>query len=206
MNPMKSRAEIKMQAKQVLRNNYGTALVMTILYAVAMAGLSAVSFGIASVILAGPLAVALGWSMLCLYRGVACGVGDALNRSFDNVGRKIGGYLWMQLWVFLWSLVFIIPGIVKALSYAMTPYILADMPNVSAKDALRLSMRMMDGHKGELFVFYLSYIGWAILSSFTLGLLHLLYVGPYMQIAAAGFYDEVKQDAIRRGILIPAEA
>lgn len=206
MNPMKSRAEIKMQAKQALRNNYGTALVVTILYAVAMAVLSAVSFGIASVILAGPLAVALGWSMLCLYRGVACGVGDALNRSFDNVGRKIGGYLWMQLWIFLWSLLFVIPGIVKAFSYAMTPYILADMPNVSAKDALRLSMRMMDGHKGELFVFYLSYIGWAILSSFTFGLLHLLYVGPYMQIAVAGFYDEVKQDAVRRGILIPAEA
>ena len=206
MNPMKSRAEIKMQAKQALRNNYGTALVVTILYAVAMAVLSAVSFGIASVILAGPLAVALGWSMLCLYRGVACGVGDALNRSFDNVGRKIGGYLWMQLWIFLWSLVFIIPGIVKAFSYAMTPYILADMPNVSAKDALRLSIRMTDGYKLDIFVAGLSFLGWLLASAFTCGILYLLYVGPYMQIAAAGFYDEVKQDAIRRGILIPAEA
>ena len=57
MNPMKSRAEIKMQAKQALRNNYGTALVMTILYAVAMAGLSAVSFGIAGLILANALSL-----------------------------------------------------------------------------------------------------------------------------------------------------
>lgn len=206
MNPMKSRAEIKMQAKQALRSNYGTALVMTILYSVAVGIVSAVSFGIAGVILAGPLAVTLGWAMLCLYRGMPCGVGDAFGRGFDNVGRKIGGYLWMTLWTFLWSLLFVIPGMVKQFSYAMTPYILGDMPNIGAKDALKLSMRMMNGHKGELFVFYLSYIGWMILSGFTFGLLQLLYVGPYMQIAMAGFYDEVKQDAIRRGILLPVEA
>ena len=203
---MINRAEIKSQAKAALSAQYGNVLGMNILYAVIVAVLSSVTVGIAGFILAGPLTAALSWGMLCFFRGNPCSISEAFSRGFDNVGRKIGGYLWMELWIFLWSLLFFIPGIVKSFSYAMTPYILADMPNVSAKDALRLSMRMMDGHKGELFVFYLSYIGWAILSGFTFGLLHLLYVGPYMQIAAAGFYDEVKQDAVRRGILIPAEA
>ncbi len=202
---MKSRAEIKEQAKLILQQQWGTVVVFVVLYLVAFGVLSMAGVGIAALILSGPLTVSLTWAMLTLFRGGSITVTEALTRGFDNAGRKIGGYLWMQLWIFLWSLLFMIPGIVKGFSYAMTTYILGDMPNITAKDALKLSMRMMDGHKLDLFVLYLSFIGWALLSSVTCGLVWLLYAGPYLQLAEAGFYDEVKQDAIRRGILVLVE-
>lgn len=123
----------------------------------------------------------------------------------ENFGRKVGGYLWRGLFTALWSLLFFIPGIIKSFSYAMTLYILADCPNVKAKDALKLSMRMMAGHKGELFVFFLSYIGWAILSAFTFGILHVFYVAPYMNSSLACYYLEVREDALRRGVITMAQ-
>ena len=113
--------------------------------------------------------------------------------------KNVRGELWMGLFVFLWSLLFIIPGIIKGISYAMTQYILADCPNVKAKDALKLSMRMMDGHKWEYFVFGLSFIGWILLSVITLGLAAAFYTEPYMHSSTAQYYLEVRNEALRTG-------
>ena len=121
--------------------------------------------------------------------------------AFQNFGRKLGGYLWMMLFVFLWSLLFWIPGIIKSFSYAMSPYILSDCPNVKARDALKLSMRIMKGHKWELFVMYLSFIGWGILSALTFGILDIFYVGPYMNSSFATYYLEVREQALRTGVV-----
>ncbi len=121
--------------------------------------------------------------------------------AFQNFGRKLGGYLWMVLFTFLWALLFWIPGFIKAFSYAMTPYILCDCPNVKAKDALKLSMRIMKGHKWEMFVMELSFIGWGILSGLTFGILDIFYVGPYMQSSFATYYLEVREQALRTGVI-----
>ena len=83
----------------------------------------------------------------------------------------------------------------------MTPYILSDCPNVKAKDALKLSMRIMKGKKGRLFVFYLSFIGWGLLSCLTAGILGIFYVGPYMQSSMAVWYLEAREDALRNGVI-----
>lgn len=115
-----------------------------------------------------------------------------------NYTRKLGGLLWMSLFVFLWSLLFIIPGIVKAYSYRFTPYILADCPNVKAKDALKLSMRMTDGVKGEIFVFDLSFIGWFLLTFLTCGILSI-YTIPYFKVAEATLYESMKNSALASG-------
>lgn len=201
---VRSRTEIKAQAREALHAQYGTALVISIVFSLLIAALGGASFGVAALILSGPLTIAITWGMLALWRAQPTGLSDCFSHGSDNVGRKIGGYLWMMLWLFLWSLLFAIPAIVKSYSYAMTPYILADMPDVPAKDALRLSMRMMDGHKLDLFVMDLSFFGWILLSALTGGILLVLYVEPYMSIAKAGFYDELKQESIRNGLLIPA--
>ena len=96
------------------------------------------------------------------------------------------------LFTALWSLLFIVPGIIKALSYAMAPYIYAEngyfMTPIQAIDE---SKRIMQGHKAELFVLLLSFIGWFILSSLTCGIL-LIYVAPYYSAAMANFYNEIK--------------
>lgn len=98
-------------------------------------------------------------------------------------------------------LLFIIPGIVKSFSYAMTPYILEENPELSANEAIDRSRAMMKGHKFDLFWLYLSFIGWILLSILTLGI-GLLWLAPYMQTATAAFYEDVKADYERNGGLI----
>ena len=75
----------------------------------------------------------------------------------------------------------------------MTPYILIDRPEIGAKEALKLSMQMTKGHKGEIFVMYLSFIGWGILTSLTCGLVGIFYAFPYMNTTMAGYYEELKK-------------
>ena len=95
------------------------------------------------------------------------------------------------IFVALWSLLFIVPGVIKALSYSMSYYIMAENPEISAEDARRESIMMMNGNKTRLFKLYLSFIGWYILSVLTLGIL-LFWVVPYVQAATAIFYEEIK--------------
>lgn len=111
--------------------------------------------------------------------------------AFRNYGHKVWGMFLMGFFILLWSLLFVIPGIVKAFSYAMTPYILEENPELSANDAIDRSRAMMKGHKFDLFWLMLSFIGWFILSVLTLGI-GFLWLIPYAQTATAAFYEDVK--------------
>ena len=99
-----------------------------------------------------------------------------------------------HLFLALWTMLFIIPGIVKAYAYRMVPYILKEHPELSGTQAITLSRRMMKGHKGDAFVLDLSFIGWILLSALTFGILHLFYVGPYIQATDAELYKVVRAD------------
>lgn len=167
--------------------------------------LSGISLGVAAFILVPSLVIGLNFFSVAMYRGDATSLEDIFREGFDNFGRKLGGYLWMELFIYLWSLLFVIPGIIKAISYALTPYILADCKNVRATDALKLSMRMMEGHKWEYFVLGLSFIGWMLLTSLTCGLLYVFYVGPYMNNTFAGYYAERKAAALAEGTVTQAQ-
>ena len=122
----------------------------------------------------------------CIYNGWDTSVGDMFRRGFDDYGRNLGGMLWMYLFIFLWSLLLVIPGIVKSYAYFAAPYILSEFPGVKPTDAIKLSMRMTDGYKAELFVLDLSFLGWHLLSGLTLGLLGILYVNPYYHAKQSG--------------------
>ncbi len=95
-----------------------------------------------------------------------------------------------SLYVFLWSLLFIIPGIIASYSYAMTSYILADHPEMTASEAIEKSKEMMSGNRFRLFCLQFSFIGWAILSALTMGIGNL-WLRPYEQAATAAFYREI---------------
>ena len=99
-----------------------------------------------------------------------------------------------NLFLALWTMLFIIPGIVKAYAYRMVPYILKEHPELSGTQAITLSRQMMKGHKGDAFVLDLSFIGWILLSALTFGILHLFYVGPYIQATDAELYKAVRAD------------
>lgn len=107
--------------------------------------------------------------------------------QFDRFGDGFCLKLLQSLFVILWSLLLIIPGIVKAYSYAMAPYIMAENPNMTAREALNASTELMDGHKMELAFLELSFIGWGILNIFTLGI-GSLWLTPYMNAAHTAFY------------------
>ena len=99
-----------------------------------------------------------------------------------------------NLFLGLWTLLFIIPGIVKAYSYRMVPYILADNPEMSSTDIITKSREMMNGHKWDAFVLDLSFLGWLILTALTGGILGIFYVYPYIFETNAELYLALKND------------
>lgn len=98
--------------------------------------------------------------------------------------------LLQSLYVLLWSLLFIIPGIVASYSYAMTEFILAEHPELTAGEAIAQSKVMMAGNRWRLFCLHFSFIGWDILCTLTMGIGHL-WLRPYRQAADAVFYREI---------------
>ena len=136
--------------------------------------------------------------------------------QFDRLWDGFCMNFLMALYTFLWSLLFVIPGIIKRYSYAMTPYILAECPGMPANEAITQSRYVMDGNKWRLFCLGLSFIGWELLYSaplliavITIGvtgnlgaLLSLipcgivaivgsLFLRPYREAAYAAFYREI---------------
>lgn len=202
---MKSRKEIKWIAKDAFYRQYWLCVGANVIVMALCSVLSGISLGVAAFILVPSLVIGLNFFSVAMYRGDATSLEDIFREGFDNFGRKLGGYLWMELFIYLWSLLFVIPGIIKAISYALTPYILADCKNVRATDALKLSMRMMEGHKWEYFVLGLSFIGWTLLTYLTCGLLYVFYVGPYMNNTFAGYYAERKAAALAEGTVTEAQ-
>ena len=201
---MPTREQLKERAKMTFRANYGNCVAA---YLIAMLLIGVATYtAVGGILVAIPVELGLICFFLMAFRGATPDLSIMFTTGFSiNYGRKVGGYLWMGLWTFLWSLLFFIPGIIKAYSYAMTPYILAAYPDVKAKDALKLSMRIMEGHKLELFILNLSFIGWTILSSFTCGILLILYVGPYMQTTIVGYCCELLDFAVKCGVVSAEE-
>jgi uncharacterized membrane protein len=101
--------------------------------------------------------------------------------------------------IFLWSLLLIIPGIIKAYAYRMVPYILADNPNIGASKAIALSNEMTMGHKFDMFVLDLSFIGWYLLGSLALGV-GVLFVMPYENATNAELYLVLRKDALETNL------
>lgn len=97
-----------------------------------------------------------------------------------------------SLFTGLWSLLFVIPGVIKAYEYRMIPYLLAENPQMDHKIAFVLSKKMMDGEKWNAFVLDLSFFGWALLSACTCGVLLIFYVSPYIQYTDAYLYQALR--------------
>jgi len=117
---------------------------------------------------------------------------STLFSAFPSLGKALWLNILIGVFTFLWSLLFYIPGIIKALSYSMANYILADNPEMTAREALRESKIIMHGHKWELFVLNLSFILWELLGVFTLGIA-FVYVVPYISATTANFYQSIKR-------------
>ncbi len=138
--------------------------------------------------------------------------------QFNRLGTGFCMNVLVGLYIFLWTLLFIIPGIIKTFSYAMTPYILAEHPEMTVSEAITESRQIMQGNKRRLFCLNLSFIGWVLLGIVPMVVLFpLIYLGavggviwlilsitaafavglfltPYREAAYAAFYREVSYD------------
>jgi uncharacterized membrane protein len=123
--------------------------------------------------------------------------GDAnLTRNMFTLGftqwlHKVWTMFLMYIFILLWTLLLIIPGIIKTFSYAMTPFIVVDHPELSANECVDLSKKMMKGRKFDLFYLYLSFIGWFLLCIPTC-FIGLLWLQPYVNSSVVAFYNDVK--------------
>lgn len=114
--------------------------------------------------------------------------------GFYDLWSSIKVNFFVSVFTFLWSLLFLIPGIVKAISYSQAYFILAENPNMNALEVIDLSKQMMEGHKADYFVFILSFFGWFLLIPLTFGLASI-YVIPYFCTSLTNFYAELKNEA-----------
>ena len=165
------------------------AIVVTVLGAVLMVGTISTLFDIFVI---NPLEV--GCRRFFLVNGTAPASLSEIVSSFRN------GYFNVVLTTFvrdlfltLWTLLFIIPGIVKAYSYRLVPYILAEHPDMGPTEAITLSRKMMDGNKMNAFLLDLSFLGWDLVSICTLGIAGIFYVNPYAYATAAELYTAIKE-------------
>lgn len=136
-------------------------------------------------------AVELGYAQFLLkqHDGKEIAFNDLFSQ-FHRFGQGFAQKFLRGLYIFLWSLLLVIPGIVKSFSYAMTPFIMSDHPELSASEAITHSKEMMDGHKWDLFVLNLTFIGWSILCVLTLNIGYIA-LNPYLNAAYAVFYRQI---------------
>ena len=113
-----------------------------------------------------------------------------LTKFYSQFGKIFVASLIVEILVTLASCLFVIPGIILALAYNFYLFVLIDNPDLGWKEILTKSREMMKGHKGELFVFYLSFIGWLILSGLTCHIL-MIWLLPYMTLAEVLWYDKL---------------
>lgn len=146
----------------------------------------------AVLIIGGPLQLGISIFSLKLARNKKADL-EQLFDGFKDFVNSLLAYLLVIAFVLLWSLLLLIPGLIAALAYSQTFFILADNKGMTGGDAIRKSKALMNGHKWRLFCLHFRFIGWFLLSLLTLGI-GFLWLAPYYNVTLAHFYDDlVKQ-------------
>jgi uncharacterized membrane protein len=187
-----NRIGYKEKAKRDLKGNWGMAAIMTLI--MVLISSITVPIPIVNIILALFIVPALVLGFTMAFLRLARGQQFDLNTLFDGfkyIMKAFGLHFLTGLFIFLWSLLFIIPGIVAALRYSMAFHILADNPDIGVMEAIEKSKMMTQGYKLDIFIMYLSFMGWAILSAFTLGI-GVLWLAPYISTSFANVYLALK--------------
>jgi uncharacterized membrane protein len=195
------------QARESLRDKWGLAIGTFVVYFVisgAFGGINLLSrfdpsiaflgpiASIASIFITAPLVLGLAMFSLSLSRNEEARL-EQLFDGFRIYGKSLGAYFLVGIYTFLWTLLLIVPGIIAAISYAMTFYIIADDNTIGADEAIDKSKEMMYGYKWKYFCLAFRFFGWSLLCLLTLGI-GFLWLLPYMQVSFAKFYDDIKAE------------
>lgn len=224
---MWTRRDLKSKAKAVLRKVYWKALLVSIVMAIAMSnGSNSVTeknngngdfisikpeflvFGVLGLIVLG-IIVRIIFTYPIEVGGRRYFVKSAKNEDnskcfrfayqSENIIDIFKGMIRRDVQIFLWFLLFIIPGIIKIYAYRFVPYILAENPQISSARAIELSTRMTGGHKFDIFILDLSFLGWYLLGVIALGI-GTFFVNPYVFATDAELYLKLRDNALANGI------
>ena len=185
-----NKKEIKEQAKKNLNGKWGGAIIIFLIYLVISAGISATGVGM---LFTSVLTIAVINAFLKGRNQNDYNPSDMFEPLNDNPTNIVLLSLIKNIYILLWSLLFVVPGIIKSYAYALCEYLAIKHPDWEYKKCLEESQKMMNGHKFELFMLQLSFLGWDILSFFTLGILQI-YVAPYKFASLAIYYEQVEQN------------
>jgi len=180
------------QAKMVLKGKWGLGVKVTIVSMLVSFLVSMIPMvgSIASFLIAGAMTLGITSYWLAFSRKEYLSV-DRIFRGFDHFWKAFVTYLLMNIYILLWTLLLIIPGIMAALSYSQTFFILSEDSTIGSDEAITKSKKMMDGHKWKLFRLWLRFLGWGLLCILTLGI-GFLWLVPYSYVSLAKFYEDIK--------------
>ena len=193
---MVNRKEIKRAARNQLKNNIFSedwlrALLVCLIVSLILSFLDFTIIG--TILISGPLCYGLCLYFLDIAKKDKRGDLDTVFKGFDHFGGALLLFFMRGLFTFLWSLLFIIPGIIKHYSYSMAMFIKVEHDEYDYDECITRSRKMMKGHKWDLFVLDLSFIGWYIVGALVFGI-GTLWVIPYHNAAYANFYLAIKDE------------
>lgn len=194
-----NRAELKTNAKAQIQGKIGILFLITLIIGAisgAASGLLSLIPGgslIATIIITPAMTLSLVRVYLMVINGQQPEAKDAFC-GFDDFFSAFKVNLLTGIFTFLWSLLFVIPGIIKAISYSMAMYVLAENKGKNAMECINESKAMTEGHKMDLFLLGLSFMGWILLTIVTCGIAYI-WVGPYMSTTFANAYRSLKPAA-----------
>lgn len=183
-----NRAQLKNLAKSQIKGNV---LMLALITVIGMGlGYLASMIPVLGLFVMPLMSLCIIYVYLKLANGVKPDISELFNH-FDAIWPVFKLYVLTMVFTVLWTMLLVIPGIIKAYAYSQAYYVLAENPGIGAREALRRSEAMMKGHKMEMFMLNMSFMGWAILGTFTFGLLYIWLI-PYMQATMTNFYNSIK--------------
>lgn len=205
---MKTFYEYRAQAREALQNRWGEAAIVSLIILVAAIVISIPSFmaewagSITTVlsVLILPLQYAYYISLLERTRGgeeelTRFTLQYAINHAYANTRFLVAGLLIMLISMVLAIFTLGIGAIIVNYMYSMVPYLLHDYPELTPREAMKISREMMSGQKWNLFVLDLTFIGWILLSILTAGI-GMIFVEPYMSTTRAAYYEDLKSEKL----------
>ena len=192
-----NRQDLKARSWAQVKDKIGILFIITLIIALITV---AASFVLSIIPVVGPslvtflVAPAFALSSARVYLNVVAGGQPEAKDSFygfEDFWSAVKLNFFVGLYTFLWSLLFVIPGIIKTISYSMSFYILAENKGKPALECIEESKRMTNGHKMDLFVLGLSVIGWILLGYITCGIGYI-WIMPYMEATFVNAYHSLK--------------
>lgn len=214
LKEMKSIWECKAEARGILRGNWNGSFTLTLVFLLIVGAVSlgdkvpvflgahkavtagfAVLFTLLSFLVVNPMFVGYQNAYRLLCEKGERNLGENARRiAFGRYFHNVVGFFLMTVAIVGWTLLLIVPGIVKFFAYAFAPYLLAERPELTPVEAIRLSDRMMKGHKWALCKLYLSFFGWILLGCLSAGI-GFIWIQPYITTSVSVFYLDIRNSA-----------